>query len=288
MLITAFEGWNDAGSAATTAVEFLIDAWDAVGFADIDPEEFFDFSVSRPTVSMDEDGDRIVEWPGNRFLYAHATPDLDVVLLLGTEPQLRWRSFCQHVLSLADALEVRLVVSLGALLAEVPHTRPVSVYGAAYDRAVAEQLALTPSSYEGPTGVVGVLHAAYRDHGLASASLWAAVPTYVPTAPSPKAALALVARVTSLLGTTVDADDLSEAAADYENHVDAAVAIDEDSLAYVARLEQEWDDDDEDRARAAETGDGARRTGQRPLPAQGDADADLVTEIERYLRDQQS
>lgn len=270
VLITAFEGWNDAGSAATAAARFLVEAWDAEPFCDVDPEEFFDFSSTRPTVRFDDDGDRLIEWPENTFLHARPSDDLDVVILLGTEPQLRWRSFCRQITGLADALDVRLVVSLGALLAEVPHTRPVSVYGAAYEDAVADQLALTPSHYEGPTGVVGVLHDAYRVRGLASASLWAAVPSYVPSAPSPKAALALVARVTHLLGTSVDASELSEAAADYESQLDEAVADDEESQAYVASLEVVWDERDRD----------DEPSGGLP------ASAELMAEIERYLRDQ--
>lgn len=270
VLITAFEGWNDAGSAASAAAGFLAEVWDAEPFCDIDPEEFFDFSATRPTVSFDDDGDRVIEWPANTFLHASPSEDLDVIVLLGTEPQLRWRTFCRQVTGLAEALDVRLVVSLGALLAEVPHTRPVSVYGAAYEEAVADELALMPTTYEGPTGVVGVLHDAYRVRGLPSASLWAAVPSYVPSAPSPKAALALVARVTHLLGATVDASELSEAAAEYESQLDEAVADDEESQAYLARLERAWDDEDRD---GIEPGGGSM------------ASAELMAEIERYLRD---
>lgn len=269
VLVTAFEGWNDAGSAATSAAQFLIDAWDATPFCDIDPEEFFDFSATRPTVRFDDDGTRHIDWPENALHWARLSDDLDVVVLLGTEPQLRWRTFADHVTTLAEHLGARLVVSLGALLAEVPHTRPVSVYGAAYDAAVADELALTPSHYEGPTGIVGVLHDAYRTRGLTSASLWAAVPSYVPSAPSPKAALALVARVTHLLGTTVDADELSEAAAEYETQLDEAVGEDDESKAYVARLEQAWDESDLEVEGAAEP----RGT-------------ELMAEIESFLRDQ--
>lgn len=273
VMITAFEGWNDAGSAATSAARFLVDAWSAVPFCDVDPEELFDFSTTRPTVRFDDEGIRHVDWPENTWHWAHLGDDLDVVVLLGTEPQLRWRTFSHHVTALARHLDVRLVVSLGALLAEVPHSRPVSVYGAAYDPAVADELALTPSHYEGPTGIVGVLHDAYRAQGLSSASLWAAVPSYVPSAPSPKAALALVARVTHLLGTTVDTTELSEAAAEYETQLDEAVAEDDESLAYVARLEQAWDESDLD--------EGPSGSGR-----EGAADTELMAEIERYLRDQ--
>jgi proteasome assembly chaperone (PAC2) family protein len=265
VLITAFEGWNDAGDAASGAVRFLAERWGAEDFADIDPEEFFDFSSTRPTVRFDEAGTRHLDWPANTFSWARVAGDLDVVLLSGTEPQLRWRTFCEQVTGLADDLDARLVVTMGALLAEVPHSRPVSIYGAAYDPAVAEELALTPSHYEGPTGIVGVLHEALRREGFDSASLWAAVPSYVPEAPSPKAALALVARITHLLGTSVAADELSEAAAEYEARIDELVADDPESREYVAALEQTWDAEDLTN----------HATG-----------TSLVREIESYLRDQ--
>lgn len=265
VLITAFEGWNDAGDAASGAIRFLADAWGATPFCNVDPEEFFDFSATRPTVRFDDSGQRQLDWPANTFSWARVAEDLDVVLLLGTEPQLRWRTFCAQVTGLARSIDARLVVTMGALLAEVPHTRPVSVYGAAYDPAVAEDLDLTPSHYEGPTGIVGVLHDALHEAGLDSASLWAAVPSYVPSAPSPKAVLALVARAARLLGTELAADDLSEAAADYEAQIDDLVAEDPESGEYVATLEQTWDDEDL-----------ANR-------ASGTA---LVREIESYLRDQ--
>ena len=242
VLVTAFEGWNDAGSAASGAVRFLAEAWQAEPFAEIDPEEFYDFSTTRPTVHRDEHGARQIEWPSTELRWARPGGDLDVVLLLGHEPQLRWRTFCDQVTGVAESLDVGLVVTLGALLADVPHTRPVSVYGAAYDDDVAEELALTPSSYEGPTGIVGVLHDHFLRQDVRSAALWAAVPSYVPGAPSPKATLALLARVTHLIGTTVDADELSEAAAEYEAQIDEALADDDESAEYVAELERTWDE----------------------------------------------
>ena len=262
VLITAFEGWTDAGSAASAAVQFLSESWGAEAFCEIDPEEFFDFSATRPLVHRDPDGTRRIEWPSTELRWARVGDGLDVVLLVGHEPQLRWKTFCREVTAVADVLGVDLVVTLGALLADVPHTRPVSVYGAAYEEAVAEELALTPSRYEGPTGIVGVLHDRFLSEDVRSAALWAAVPSYVPGAPSPKAALALVARVTHLLGVTVDADELSEAAADYEAQIDEALADDEESAEYVAELERTWDES-----------------------AIEDAGADsLVTEIEAFLR----
>ena len=241
VLVTAFEGWNDAGSAATTAVGFLSELWQAEAFCELDPEEFHDFSATRPTVRRDDDGNRTIEWPTTELRHATVDDDLDVVLLIGHEPQLRWRTFCDQVTALADDLDVRLVVTLGALLAEVPHTRPVSVYGTAYDDEVAAELDLTPSSYEGPTGIVGVLHDAFARAEVPSAALWAAVPSYVPGAPSPKAALALVARVGRLLDQPIDADELSEAAVDYEAQIDEALLDDEESAEYVAELERTWD-----------------------------------------------
>jgi proteasome assembly chaperone (PAC2) family protein len=262
VLLAAFEGWNDAGSAATTALEMLGDLWEAEPFASIDPEEFIDFSEARPIVQFDDDGEREIVWPETRLSWARVRDGLDVVMLIGAEPHLRWRTFCRQVTDLAAELDVRLVVVLGALLAEVPHTRPTPVYGTAYDRDVAEELSLTPSSYEGPTGIVGVLHDAFRQEGLPSASLWAAVPTYVPNAPSPKAALALAARLATLLEIDVPADELSVAAAEYEHRIDEVLADDEDSADYVTQLEQAFDEQELDRS------------------------ADLVAEVERFLRRQ--
>jgi predicted ATP-grasp superfamily ATP-dependent carboligase len=262
VLLAAFEGWNDAGSAATTAIEMLADVWNAEQFAVIDPEEFIDFSEARPTVQFDDQGEREIIWPETRLMWARVRDDLDVVTLVGVEPHLRWRTFCQQVTQLAEALDVRLVVVLGALLAEVPHTRPTPVYGTAYDPELAAELSLTPSSYEGPTGIVGVLHDAFRRADLPSASLWAAVPTYVPNAPSPKAALALAARLATLLEIEVPADELSVAAAEYEQRIDEVLADDEDSADYVTQLEQAFDEHELDRS------------------------ADLIAEVERFLRRQ--
>jgi len=241
VLIAAFEGWNDAGSAATTAAMFLAESWGAAPFAEIDPEEFMDFSSSRPVVGFDDEGDRVIAWPSTTLSFATVRDDLDVIICLGTEPQLRWRTFCEQITGLIELFDVRMVVTLGALLADVPHTRPTSVFGAAYDDDVADDLDLVPSTYEGPTGIVGVLHDAVRQLDVPSASLWAAVPAYVSSATSPKAALALVERAARLLGTSFEADDLAEAAAEYENQIDAVVADDDDSATYVTHLEQQWD-----------------------------------------------
>jgi proteasome assembly chaperone (PAC2) family protein len=260
VVIAAFEGWNDAGDAATLAAGWLADRWAPDPLADIDPEEFFDFTATRPRVQLDDDGARIIEWPANTFT-AGAGSGTDTVVLIGTEPQLRWRSFCAQVVGVADALGARLVLTLGALLAEIPHNRPPPMVGTATEEAVIERLALTRSTYEGPTGIVGVLHDACARAGLASASLWAAVPAYVPGAPSPKAALALVERSAEVLGVPIVATDLEIAAAAYERQVSEVVADDEDMADYVGRLEERFDSD-------------------------GGANSDsLAEEVERFLRE---
>jgi proteasome assembly chaperone (PAC2) family protein len=270
VLIAAFEGWNDAGDASSNAVRWLHDRWDAEAFAHIDPEEFFDFSVTRPRVQLVDGMQREIVWPGFEFSCTTIPgTDIDVVLLLGSEPQLRWRTFCGQVADVAAACGVRLAVTLGALLADVSHAQPVSVIGTAYDATVVAQLGLTHSTYEGPTGIVGVLHDALGRAGLPSASFWAAVPSYVPGAPSPKAQLALIERTADLLEIGVVATDLEIAASTYERQITELVEADEDTAAYVRRLEaddeDEDDDDDDDE--------------EEPDPDQ------FVAEVERFLRD---
>jgi proteasome assembly chaperone (PAC2) family protein len=264
VLVAAFEGWNDAGDAATTAVEHLWEAWEARTIANIDPEEFYDFTSTRPQVRIDEDLERVVDWPADEFGWARPAGTDGVVLLRGVEPQLRWRTFCDEVLSVAERLDCRMVVTLGALLADVAHTRPTPVFGTAYDDEVTELLGLEPSRYEGPTGIVGVLHTECRRRGVHSASLWAAVPAYVPSAPSPKAALALVGRTLTLLGTTAPTTVLEVASVSYERQINELVEEDDGTEEYVRRLEEQHDADQ---------------------GAIGSAD-DLVEEVERFLRDQ--
>ena len=268
VLLAAFEGWNDAADAASTAARYLRDRWSARPFATIDPEEFHDFTVTRPQVRLVQGITRRIEWPATE-LSAAPLPGTsrDVVVLLGHEPQLKWRSFSEQVVRLATELKVELIVILGALLADVPHTRPVRVTGTAADAELVRRLGLGRSTYEGPTGIVGVLHDAFSRAHLPSASLWAAVPHYVGSTPSPKAALALVERAADLLSTTVDTEDLQIAAADYERQVSEVVAADDDIAAYVSRLESSADEDD---VADMET-------------VSGDA---LVAELERYLREQ--
>jgi proteasome assembly chaperone (PAC2) family protein len=264
VLVAAFEGWNDAGEAATFAARFLAERWDAEPFATIDPEEFFDFTSTRPHVQLDDDGEREIVWPTTTMSFA-TIPDagLDVIFVIGSEPQLKWRTFANEIVEIAGEYEARLVVSLGALLAEIPHSRPVSVVGTAYDGALVRRLGLTQSAYQGPTGIVGVLHDAFRHAGIPSASLWAAVPTYVPNAPSPKAALALVERIGELLGVPMVTTELEIASASYERQIDELVADDDDTAAYVARLELAADE----------------------APDDEEPQGDLIAEVERFLRE---
>jgi predicted ATP-grasp superfamily ATP-dependent carboligase len=267
VLLVAFGGWSDAGDAATTAVSFLGEAWSADPFATLDPEHFYDFSATRPHVQFDENDERIVTWPENVFAAAHVPgTDLDVITLVGVEPQLRWRTFCEQIIGLARLFGAERLITFGALLAEVPHARPVSIFGIGHDSAATNALNLLPSRYEGPTGITGALQTACREAGMTAASLWAAVPTYVPSAPSPKAALALVERASTMLGVDVDTSELRDAADAYETEVSELVDDDEDTSDYVRQLEQRYDADE-----------------PRLLPEDAPR---LVEEVERFLRDQ--
>jgi proteasome assembly chaperone (PAC2) family protein len=246
VLIAAFRGWNDGGQGASLAAGYLAKAWDARRFAEIDPEGFFDFQATRPQVRLEQGYTRRIDWPETVFY--HGRPgglDRDVVLLLGVEPNLRWRTFSSLIVDFARELEVELVVTLGALLADVPHTRDTPVTGSATDPALIEQLGLQASRYEGPTGIVGVVHDACKRANIPSASLWAAVPHYVSLAPSPKAASALCARLADLLGAEIDTAELDEAAEAYVHQVSEAIASDEETAAYVEELERRVDELDE-------------------------------------------
>jgi len=268
VLVAAFRGWNDGAQAATLAAGYLAKTWGAERFAEVDPEDFFDFQATRPHVSLEEGLTRRIDWPETAFY--HARPDgldRDVVLLLGIEPNLRWRTFSDLVVGLANELGVELMITLGALLADVPHTRPAPVTGSATDEELVERLGLSASRYEGPTGIVGVLHDVCRQRGIASASLWAAVPHYVSLTPSPRGALALCERLGTLIGATVDGDELEEAARSYEEQVSEAVASDEETAAYVEELERRADQLEE----------------TTELPS-GDA---LAAELTRFLRERE-
>jgi proteasome assembly chaperone (PAC2) family protein len=260
VLIAAFEGWNDAAEAATTAARYLRDRWGARPFASLDPEEFYDFSSTRPEVRLEGLSRKII-WPANELssTTSLAGPRRDVVVLIGSEPQLKWRTFCAELVKVAVELDVELMVTLGALLADVAHTRPVKITGSAV-----RKLGLRRSQYEGPTGIVGVLHDALAKADVPSASLWAAVPHYVAATPSPKAALALVERTARLINVPVVTADLAQLAVDYERQVSEVVAADEDVSAYVARLEENADNE------------GLELT----------SGEDLAAELQRFLREQ--
>jgi proteasome assembly chaperone (PAC2) family protein len=243
--VCAFKGWNDAGESATAALSFLGTALDASRFATIDPEDFVDFQSTRPTVRLRGGLTRDIDWPEFEIYEARIPrAPRDLILLSGPEPAIRWRTFCEQVIDLSEALGVQMVTSLGALLADVPHSRPVSVTGIASDESLVERLGLNASQYEGPTGIVGVLQAAATDAGIPAASLWAAVPHYVAVVPNPKGALALLRKLETLVGVNIDATELESSAVDYERQVSRAVEMDPDVQAFVERLERAADEEE--------------------------------------------
>jgi predicted ATP-grasp superfamily ATP-dependent carboligase len=271
-LVCAFSGWNDGGESASTAARYLAEHWGARTFAHLDPEEFFDFQVTRPMVRLVDGVSRVIEWPRGEFAGA-SVGGKDVVVFTAAEPNVRWRTFAGAIVDLAADLGSGLIVTLGAFLADVPHSREVPVVGSAADLDTAERLGLARSRYEGPTGIVGVLHDAANRRGILSVSLWAAVPHYLPAAPNPKAALALVRRTTSLLGIPVDTGDLAVAASGWERGVARLLEESAELSEYVERLESASDDDEEEEDDAIEEGS---------VPS-GDA---IAAELERYLREQ--
>jgi proteasome assembly chaperone (PAC2) family protein len=237
-LVCAFAGWNDAASAATAALEAVAAALDSEIAARIDPEEFYDFQVNRPTIRLLEGQTREIDWPANTLLAVRVpTAARDLALLSGVEPNVRWRSFADLIVGIAERLGVEIVITLGALIADVAHSRPVPITGLASDPELVDRLGLNRSSYEGPTGIVGVLHDACRRRGLVSASLWAAVPQYVAAVPNPKAALALLRRLEGLTGIAVEASELEEASARFEEQVDQAVSANPEIEELVRELE---------------------------------------------------
>jgi proteasome assembly chaperone (PAC2) family protein len=270
-LVASFKGWNDGGNGASLAGAYLARAWGSERFAEIDPEGFFDFSSTRPQVSLVDGTIRRIDWPQNAFHYAHLPDaDHDALLLLGSEPSLRWRTFCSYVTDLAGELGVELVITLGSLLADVPHSRPSPVTASASDPALVERLGVQVSRYEGPTGIVGVLHDACRAAGIPSVSLWAAVPHYVSMTPSPRAAKALCDRLATLVGVPVDTAELAREGEVYMEQVSEAVAADDETAAYVEELE----------SRVDEVGD----LGEEPDLPSGDA---LAAELTRFLRERE-
>ncbi len=241
VVVAAFEGWNDAADAASTAVRYLSDRWNARHFADVDAEVFYDFTQARPEVQLDEGNQRDLIWPRNAFSAAPVAGVGDVILFEGIEPSLMWRTYCRQILDVARQYDARMVVTMGALVADVPHSRPVELYGTGNGVDLGA-FGLQASTYEGPTGIVGVLHAETRDAGIASASLWAATPSYVRGAASPKAALALVNTCAGLLDVSIPTTDLEIASAAYERQVNRLVADDDDTASLVRRLEEQYDE----------------------------------------------
>jgi proteasome assembly chaperone (PAC2) family protein len=269
-LICAFKGWNDAADAASSAIQFVGSSLGAKRFATIDPEEFYDFQATRPRTKLSDGQTREIVWPAVELFEARVPrAHRDLILMSGTEPSFRWRTFSEIVVELAEVLGTQLFVTLGALLADVPHTRPVSVTGLSSDKALVSRLGLAPSSYEGPTGIVGILHAACQQAGLPSASLWAAVPHYIAATPNPKAALALVRKLEGLVGIAVDGSDLESASADYDRQVNVAVQSDPDVQAFVERLEEAAGEETDDEPTSLPSGETIARDLQRFLRQRG-------------------
>jgi proteasome assembly chaperone (PAC2) family protein len=275
ILIMAFGGWNDAAESATTAVRYLGTSFHAEKFAEIDPEEFYHFGLSRPYVRFKQgsETEREITWPVTEFSIAQ-TPDLnrDVIVGVAVEPHLRWKAYCSLILELARSCDVALVLTLGALLAEVPHTRPVRLSGSASDPELGARLGVRPTRYEGPTGIVGVLNTICREQGFATASLWANVPHYISGIENPKATLALLRRVAPLLDATIDTGDLEEAGKQFDTNLKEIVAQNNKIANYVKKLESR---DTEEPASAAPGG-----------PSDLPPASELVAEIEQFLRQQ--
>lgn len=265
VLIAAFEGWNDAGEAASTALEHLELSWDATPLASVDPEEYYDFQVTRPHVRYTDGVTRRIEWQTTRLSVATIPgTERHVVLVNGIEPNLRWKSFCAELLGHVERLGVTKVITLGALLTDIPHTRPTTVSGISYDASSADDLRVEPSTYQGPTGIVGVFQNACVEAGVPAVSFWAAVPHYVSQARVPKAAVALLQRVEEVLDVEVPLGGLPEQAEEWERTVSEMAEADDEVREYVRQLEEQ-----------AEAGD-------EVLPeADGDA---IAADFERYLR----
>ena len=282
VMISAFTGWNDAADAASTAVRTLIEAWSATPLAEINPEDFTDFASTRPVVRLKDGVTRTIVWPTVTMWHA-STPGSDVILVLGPEPSLRWRLFTEQILSVASHFDASMMISLGALLADVPHNKPIQLIGTASDSNMIERFDLQRSQYEGPTGILGVLLDACNEALLPSASLWAAVPAYASQIPSPKAAAALISRAGEIIGTPAPIGLLQQAIETYERRVNQIVDEDEDLAAYVERLDSSGegdygDEDDED--------DGQMSFDFDEDNAEVSA-ASLADEVEQFLRDQE-
>jgi proteasome assembly chaperone (PAC2) family protein len=271
ILVCSFRGWNDAAGAASTALATVAASLDAELVASVDPEEYFDFQANRPTISLEDGLTRHIEWPANSLIAAAApSAERDLVLLDGTEPNLRWRSFSEAIANAAERMGVEMVITLGALLAEVAHTLPVPITGLASDQDLVEELDLSRSTYEGPTGIVGVVHDMCRQRGMSSASLWAAVPHYVAAVPNPKAALALLRRLEGLTGIAVDATELEEETESYEEQVGRAVAANPEIEELVNRIEEQQVEQLSENGEDLPSADTIAREFQRFLRQRGD------------------
>jgi len=237
-MVLAFEGWNDAGEAATTALHFLNEAIASVPLAEIDPEDFYDFTVRRPRILQERDGSRSLEWPSNRFRYGSIDGSRELVVGIGVEPHLRWRSYCDAVSELASRLGVSRVVLIGAYLADVVYSQPVALTGFATQPSDLERLQVVGSSYEGPTGIVSALAERLQKDGLSFVSLWAGLPHYIDAAPNPRGALALLQKVTEYLDFRIDDEPLRVEAAEFEQKISKVVAADSELAEYVRRLKK--------------------------------------------------
>jgi proteasome assembly chaperone (PAC2) family protein len=271
--VAAFRGWNDAGEAATLAVRHLIEIWSAKEFATIDPEEFFDFTVARPMISITEEGQRDVQWPSNRFFYHERTEDeSDVVLFVGTEPHLKWRAFTETMRDLFQRLDGSRLLTLGALVAATTHTRPPPITGFATEeelRGRLEGLTINRARYEGPTGIVGALHDAWRRASFPAASLWVGLPPYLGSAGNPRGALALLQALDKLFAFAPDLSKLAESSRSLEHEVDEALAGNKEMRSYVSELERRIDA-------------GVSDADEAQLPPAGD----LMGDLENFLRQQ--
>ena len=274
ILVCAFAGWNDAASAASTALEAIASGFESEITARLDPEDFYDFQVNRPTIRLVDGRTREVDWPANTLVAVNAAgAERDLVLLSGVEPNLRWRTYSSAILDAAERLGVEMLVSLGALIADVAHTHPVPITGLATDDELVERLNLSRSNYEGPTGIVGVLHDQCRERGISSASLWAAIPHYVAAVPNPKAALALLRRLEGVTGIALEASELEDAMERFESQIDRAVAANPEIEDLVRRLESQQADDLE-LPQDVPSGDTLARDFQRFLRQRGEDEAE--------------
>ncbi len=262
LLVVAFEGWNDAGEAASGAVRMLKEHLDVEAVASVDPEDYFDYQFNRPTVAFDDDGNRQVIWPEVTAYGPDASSSSSIYLLLGSEPSRGWKTFTEEIMEVVDDAEIRNIIFLGSMLADVPHTRPISVFVSSENAEVRAELSVERSSYEGPVGILSVLGQAAEKAGVPTLSVWASVPHYVHNAPSPKATLALIQKLEEILGITIPRGDLVEESAAWESGIDALASDDDDMAAYIAQLER------------------ARDTVDSP-EASGDA---IAEEFEKYLR----